>query len=249
MPVGPPSPEAPLSPEMKAPRSFVPDYVRWVGMANRVAPTIIGGPAVTAAPEPLFRRTGATYALAGQGEASFPVFLEELQAKATSFEAAGLIWREGDAIRCNPMDLSGHDRGIDWSFIDLAKYKRPYMAHGLVTKSGCAHQCAFCDAHWTSPRVPRPRPGGDRRRHPSRRPGLQAPPQRVHADRRLLQPAGRLGQGALRGDHPVEARLGFAAVIEPTADLDGELCRLMVRAGCTMHWTEIWQKTLKMYIS
>jgi radical SAM superfamily enzyme YgiQ (UPF0313 family) len=222
--------------DMKSPRSFVPDYVRWVGMASKVAPTIIGGPAVTAAPEPLLRRTGATYALAGQGEASFPVFLEELQAKAARFQAAGLIWRDGDgAIQCNPMDLSGHARGIDWSVIDRAKYQQRYMAHGLVTKSGCAHECAFCDAHWTSgPAFCARDPEAivDNIRRDARDYQLNRC-EYMLIDACFNQPvawAKSLCEAIIRS----KIKIGFAAVVEPTADLDAELCRLMVRAGSTM---------------
>ncbi len=257
--------------DMASPRSFVPDHVRWVGMANRAAPTIIGGPAVTAAPEALFRRTGATYAMAGQGEASFPVFLEELQAGATSFTAAGLIWRDrsgaaqvgrsgeaaatsnsgaaqvgrsgeaaatknsSDALRRNPLDLSGHDRGIDWSVIDVAKYQRPYMAHGLVTKSGCAHQCAFCDAHWTSGpsfRAREPEAIVDNVRRDAKDYRLTRC-EYMLIDACFNQPAGwakQVCEALIRSG----LKVGFAAVVEPTADLDDELCRLMVRAGCTV---------------
>jgi radical SAM superfamily enzyme YgiQ (UPF0313 family) len=221
--------------DMKAPRSFVPDHVRRVGMASKVAPTIIGGPAVSAAPEALFRATGATYAMAGQGESSFPVFLRELASGATTFQAAGLIWREGDAIRRNAVDLTGHPRGIDWSVIDVARYKRPYMAHGLVTKSGCAHRCAFCDAHRTSgseflPREPEAIVDNVRR---------DAKDHRLNTSEYMLidacfnQPidwAKEVCEAIIRSG----LKIGWAAVVEPTADLDRELCRLMVRAGNTM---------------
>lgn len=221
--------------DLKAPRSFVPDHVRWVGMANGFAPTIIGGPAVSAAPEALLRRTGATYAMAGQGETSFPVFLRELAAGATSFAAAGLLWRDGDTIRRNAVDLSGHTRGIDWSVIDRPKYQRPYLAHGLITKSGCAHRCAFCDAHRTSGST-------FLTREPEviveeiRREALEYRLNRAEymlIDACFNQPVGwakQLCEAIIRS----RIKVAFGAVVEPTADLDRELCRLMVRAGSTM---------------
>ncbi len=221
--------------DMKAARSFVPDYVRWVRMASQVAPTLIGGPAVSSAPEPLLRATGATYAMTGQGETSFPVFLRELEAGASTFSAAGLIWREGETLRRNPPDLSGHARGIDWSFIDLAKYKRPYMAHGLVTKTGCAHRCAFCDAPWTAGTTfltREPEAIVEDLRRDARDYQLNTS-EYMLIDTCFNQPLGwakQVCEAIIRSG----LKVGWAAVVEPTPDLDRELCRLMVRAGNTI---------------
>jgi hypothetical protein len=63
--------------------------------------------------------------MAGQGENSFPNFLQELASGARAFTAAGMIWRDGEEVHRNPMELTGHKRGLDWSVIDKAKYKRP----------------------------------------------------------------------------------------------------------------------------
>ena len=102
--------------------NFVPDYVRWVEMANRVGPTIIGGSAVMSMPDALYERTEATWALAGQGDKAFPLFLEELREGRTSFTTPGILWRENGTIHRNPGLFDGYkeDGRIEWSAIDRA---------------------------------------------------------------------------------------------------------------------------------
>jgi radical SAM superfamily enzyme YgiQ (UPF0313 family) len=221
--------------DTKSPRSFVADYVRWVGMAREVAPTIIGGPAVTAAPVPLFQRTGADWAMTGQGETSFPVFLEEFSSRATTFTASGLMWRDGDAVRSNPPDFSGHKRGLDWSVIDRAKYKRPFMSRGLLTKSGCAHRCAFCDAPATAGshfllREPAEIVEDIRRDAADYKLNKQ---EYMMIDPCFNQPLG-WAKSLLEAIIRCGVKVRFSAIVEPTGDIDREFCQLLVKAGCTM---------------
>ncbi len=219
-------------------RDFVPDYVRWVGMANEAAPTIIGGSAVMAAPEALLRHTGATYALDGQGERAFPGFLEELGAGRTDgFEAPGLLWREGDEIRRNPGAFDGYrGRGtIDWEAIDHRRYRGRAMSCCVITKTGCPHRCTFCDAGATFGPTFVPR----------------APEEIVEDLRRDADEWGfhRLDYILIDAcfNEPVdwakellealarfERKILFTAIVEPTPTVDRELIRLLVRAGCGM---------------
>jgi len=129
-------------------KDFVPDYVSWVGMANEVAPTIIGGSAVMTMPEELFERVGATYGMIGQGDEAFPRFLNEFQAGATSFQTPGVMWRESGRIRRNPGLLPGYANGgtMDWNAIDVNRYRKSQTSACVITKTGCPHDCLFCDA-------------------------------------------------------------------------------------------------------
>ena len=220
--------------DMRKPLSFVADHVRRVAMALEVAPVVIGGPAVTAAPEALFRRTGATWAIAGHAERGFPQFLEEVATGATSFTTPGLLWREGDAIRVHPPDLAGHTAGIDWSVIDRKKYARSFMAHGLVTKSGCDHACTFCDARVTDgPFTPRDpdaivedivREAREYRLNRREYFFIDACfNQPLDWAKRVLEAIARSG-----------VKVAFSCIVEPTPDLDAEFCRLLRRAGNLM---------------
>ncbi len=129
-------------------KGFVPDYVRWVKIANRFAPTIIGGSAVMSMPEEIFERLSSTYAMVGQGDKAFPMFLEELPKRSSGFKTPGLMWWENDSIRCNEGLLNGYNDGgtIDWSVIDLKRYKKSFFNGCVITKTGCPHRCLFCDA-------------------------------------------------------------------------------------------------------
>jgi len=221
--------------DLQSPRSFVAEYVQFVQAATTVAPTIIGGAAVTSAGIPLYQRTGATYAMTGQGERAFPRFLEELARGVTTFTAPGLMWREGSQVRHNPPEFLAHPRGIDWSWIDTAKYRKSFMSYGLITKTGCAHRCSFCDAFNTSgssfyPREPEVIIEELRRDiaeyRLNRREFMMIDPcfnQPLAWGKRLLEAIIRSG-----------IKIRFSAIIEPTPDLDREYCELLVRAGNTM---------------
>ena len=216
---------------------FVPDYVRWVGMANRVSPTIIGGSAVMSAPEALHARTGATWALAGQGDKAFPLFLEELAAGCTSFTAPGILWRESGAVRRNPGLFDGYkgDGRIEWSVVDRARYKKPYMKSCVLTKTGCPHRCQFCDVgrSFGEQFVPRePEAIVEDLRRDAREYGMHRGDYFL-VDALFNQPvdwAKRLCEALVRFEHTVL----FYAVLEPTPDFDRELATLMRRAGCLM---------------
>ncbi len=220
--------------DIRAPVSYVGDHVRRVAAAARVAPTLIGGPAVTAAPEALFRRTAATWAWTGQAERGFARFLEEVAAGATAFTSPGVMWREGEAIRAHPPDLSGHDRGIDWSVIDRKRYARPFMASGLVTKTGCDHGCTFCDARVTSGRYAWREPEAivedlvreAREYRLNRREYFLIDAcfnQPIDWAKRVLEAIARCG-----------VKVRFSCLVEPTPDLDAEFCHLLRRAGNLM---------------
>ncbi len=217
--------------------NFVPDYVRWVKLASRVSPTIIGGSAVMVMPEALYDRTGATWALSGQGDKAFPMFLEELQDGRTSFTTPGILWRENGTIHRNPGLFDGYrgDGRIEWSAIDRERYKKPYMKSCVLTKSGCPHRCLFCDVKrsFGEQFVPRdPEAIIEDLRRDAREYGMHRGDYFL-VDALFNQPvdwAKRVCEALIRFEHEVL----FYAVIEPTSDFDRELAGLMRRAGCVM---------------
>lgn len=233
--------------DMLDPVSLVPAYERWVALAHTHGPTIIGGSAVMAAPEALYQRTGATWALVGQGDVAFPMFLDELASGRTDgFRTPGLMWREDGQVRSNPGLCDGYasDGRIDWSAVDMARYRKPYMNHCVLTKTGCPHRCLFCDARATFgptfvPREPEViieelrRNARERKMH--RRDW-------IFVDAIFNQPADwakRVCEALIGFEH----RIVFYAIAEPTADFDLELARLMRRAGCLMVTTLLGSAT------
>ena len=222
------------------PEDFVSDYARWVGMANEFAPTIIGGSAVMTMPEELFMRVGATYAMVGQGDRAFSDFLKEFQNGVTNFETPGLMWRDGGRIRQITGILNGYLHGgtMDWSVIDLKRYKKSYMSYCVITKTGCPHNCLFCDAKVSFGESWAPREPGvileDLRRN-----AMEYKLNRLNChfiDAFFNEPldwAKRLLEAIIQS----EMKIIFSVIIEPTANIDRELARLLRRAGCGMATT------------
>jgi len=218
-------------------RFFIPEYAALVAQANQVAPTVVGGTALMAMPERVFEASGASYGLCGEGVRSFVPWLEELAAGATSFETPGAMWREGDATHMNAHEILGYgaEGRIDWSWMDLARYRKGDMPASVITKTGCAHRCLFCDANQ--------RFGG---RFLARDPEIIVEDllhdASEYGHNRYLyffidpcfnQPldwAKQLCEAIIRA----EIKLGYTALVEPTADMDQELVDLMKRSGCIM---------------
>jgi radical SAM superfamily enzyme YgiQ (UPF0313 family) len=216
---------------------FVPDYKRWVSLANNKAPTIIGGSAVMSMPEALFEHLGATYAIDGQADKALVFFLDELKKEGTDFKTPGLLWRKGNAVCRNSGDLSGYPRGgtMDWSSIDFSRYRKQYFNSCVITKTGCPYRCLFCDAgasfgtSW-APREP------------------EAIIEDLHRDAReygfhrldyffidaLFNEPVSWAKSFLEALIRSGPKICYSAVIEPTATIDRELARLMRRAGCGM---------------
>lgn len=217
-------------------KGFVADYVRWVKIANKSAPTIIGGSAVMSMPEEIFQRVSSTYAMVGQGDKAFPMFLEEFKNRTSGFKTPGLMWRENDSIRCNKGLLNGYTKGgtIDWSVIDLKRYKKSYFNSCVITKTGCPHRCLFCDAgasfgtSWV-PREP------EAILEDLRRDAKEYKLNRLDyffIDALFNEPltwAKELLETIIRS----ELKICFSAVIEPT-NIDREFARLLRQAGCLM---------------
>lgn len=219
------------------PRSFVPDYRRWIAQANTVAPTIVGGPAFTAMPAALFSLLGASYGLAGQADRELVAFISELATGARRFVTPGVVWREGPAVLRNPPRLDGYgDRGsIPWSALDLARYRRGPVAAAVITKTGCAHRCLFCDATRCfgplfAPREPE-RIVEDLRRD-ARDHQLNRYPYSF-IDVCFNEPP-RWAKLVLEAIARSGLRIRFRALLAPTATIDRELVGLLRRAGCLM---------------
>lgn len=218
---------------------FVPDYIRWVGQAKEVAPVIIGGSAVIAAPEQLLKATGADWAMAGQGDRALPMFLAEIEGGTDAdFETPGLLWRQDGGIRRNPGLFDGYPgaRGsIDWESFDAPRYRGRAMNCCVVTKVGCPHRCLFCDAHETfgaeyAPRSPEAIVE-DLRRDAAERDAHRL--DYIFIDACFNEPLDWCKE-VLEALINYEREVLFTAIVEPTATVDRELIQLLGRAGCGM---------------
>ena len=113
--------------------------------ARRGQHTVLGGPAFSTFPKAMLDFMGAGTGIAGQAEDSLPRLVETLES-ALDASIPGLVWRDGERIRCNPPVLPGY-AGVrpDWSRIDHRPYRRSMFQAAVVIRSGCAYRCSYCD--------------------------------------------------------------------------------------------------------
>lgn len=112
------------------------------------ASIVLGGPATTILPEELIRYTGASWAVLGDGEVSFPRLVAALSGEQTPNQIPGIAWLEDDVFRKNPYSLSRSSyRSLIPSFhrwIDIHAYSTMSSTVPIRTKRGCPFQCVFC---------------------------------------------------------------------------------------------------------
>jgi len=117
-------------------------------------PLIIGGPHVAAVGSQVLVRTAADFAMRGEAEVAFLIFLEELGKKYPDFSRVpNLLWRTEDGeIKENEnapfiTDLDSLPFP-DFSEFKLHKYSY-YDSHTmpLITSRGCPYNCNYCSVH------------------------------------------------------------------------------------------------------
>jgi radical SAM superfamily enzyme YgiQ (UPF0313 family) len=221
---------------MGAPLYHVPDYQRWVAIANRHAPTVIGGSAFTSYPHEMMSSIRPTYGIIGQAEKTFGRFVGELEAGARAFETPGVHWWEGGQLRANPGLFDGYAGcgRINWDLIDRRRYQRSRIPSAVITKSGCPYRCLICDVHVTcGPRcIPRdPDEIVDELLENQRRWGL---------NRHLYKFVDSVFNWPLDWAKTVlekiissGLRIGYSATVYPHR-VDREFVRLLRRSGCLM---------------
>jgi anaerobic magnesium-protoporphyrin IX monomethyl ester cyclase len=120
----------------------------------------VGGPHVSAVPErTLALFPGFDYGVVGEGERSYPELIARLAAGDDPRGVAGLVHRDGDAVRANPpapyLDGEELDRLPEpaWDLVpdfplrfqpNVFNYRATPVA-SVVTSRGCPFSCTFCD--------------------------------------------------------------------------------------------------------
>ncbi|MEW6516280.1 MAG: radical SAM protein [candidate division FCPU426 bacterium] len=133
---------------------------RHLEIAKRVQPravTAVGGYHPSGDPQgTLAALPQADFGLAGEAELGFPAFLAALDSSHPAFASVpNLIWRDGSAIRVNPVQVVEKLDEIPfpaWDLMDPRSY--PEAPHGAFFKSfptapiictrGCPFSCTFC---------------------------------------------------------------------------------------------------------
>jgi radical SAM superfamily enzyme YgiQ (UPF0313 family) len=130
------------------PRGYIAEAAAMSGTCRRHsdAPLIIGGPAVSIAPEQMRKRLRADYAITGDGEEALADLLTGLADGGAACRSARL-GPESEAACSAPhriSDLDGLSLAEIGRWIDLRPYLRRGSPMPVQSKRGCAFECTYC---------------------------------------------------------------------------------------------------------
>jgi radical SAM superfamily enzyme YgiQ (UPF0313 family) len=128
-------------------RSFLPELEAQLRAIREWsdAPVVLGGVGFSIFAESIVRRTGVEYGVLGDGEVAIPALLSALRGSVPFADVPGLIWRDGDHVRCNPPAWPSEVRvPTSRSFVDNRTYFRRGGQIGIETKRGCDRTCIYC---------------------------------------------------------------------------------------------------------
>lgn len=133
---------------MLHPISYLRDAVDLINEIRRLSdcPIVLGGSAVSLAPEAILRLSKADYIVVSDGEEPFRVLLECLESKKNPSQIPGV----GSIINgcfhlAAPVltEFSGQTPDIG-RWVDTSLYQRIGAAYNIQTKRGCRRHCVYC---------------------------------------------------------------------------------------------------------
>jgi len=115
---------------------------------------VMGGAHVSCDPEGVLKSPSVDYVVLGEGEARFPLLLEQIgKEKAKNIEKIdGIGYRNDREIQINPLqnfiqDLDSLPHPAR-ELLDLDRYRmRKKRSTMIITSRGCPHGCAYCSGH------------------------------------------------------------------------------------------------------
>ncbi|UCG16726.1 MAG: B12-binding domain-containing radical SAM protein [Phycisphaerales bacterium] len=122
--------------------------------------TVVGGADMTTDPVAAMRHFGpdCDYGFAGEGEIHFPVMLQEIESKRTSFDnVPGAVWRHNGRVVANPPFLAPDLDALGVPALDLLRpdtypeaqqgaFFEKFPICPIITTRGCPFRCRFCAA-------------------------------------------------------------------------------------------------------
>ncbi len=117
-------------------------------------PVVMGGAHVSCDPEGVLRSPFVNYVILGEGEIRFPLLLEQIEkGKPENIEKIdGIGYRTDGEIQINPLqnfiqDLDSLPHPAR-ELLNLDRYRmRKKRSTMIITSRGCPHGCAYCSAH------------------------------------------------------------------------------------------------------
>ncbi|MFQ5639478.1 MAG: B12-binding domain-containing radical SAM protein [bacterium] len=134
-----------------SPIFYLPDIKKIIALCRKLAdtPIIVGGSAISVAPEPVLGYLEADYAVAGDGEEAFVGILNGLRNGNGTTLPAGVLYRnKNESITLSSpvwnKDLDHYPAPQLWRWIDYKRYAGYGTAMPVQTKRGCAFKCIYC---------------------------------------------------------------------------------------------------------
>jgi radical SAM superfamily enzyme YgiQ (UPF0313 family) len=141
--------------DMRHPVCYFPDDKELMLLLREVspAPVILGGSGFSIMAQPLMAYLEADFGVVGEGEESFLTFLSVYQSHRNWEEVPGLVWRQGESWRCNPV---ARIRDLETLPPPALEYFTPRLYHevegsaklpGMIpvqSRRGCPMKCIYC---------------------------------------------------------------------------------------------------------
>ncbi|HUL20796.1 MAG TPA: radical SAM protein [Thermodesulfobacteriota bacterium] len=131
------------------------EIARIIKQGDRKKIVVMGGAHVSCDPEGVLQSPSVDYVILGEGEVRFPLLLEQIgEGKARNIQGIdGVGYRDNGEIRINPLrnfiqDLDSLPQPAR-DLLDLDRYRlRKKRSTMMITSRGCPHGCAYCSAHF-----------------------------------------------------------------------------------------------------
>jgi len=131
------------------------EIARIIKQGDRKKIVVMGGAHVSCDPEGVLQSPSVDYVILGEGEVRFPLLLEQIgEGKARNIQGIdGVGYRDNGEIRINPLrnfiqDLDSITQPAR-DLLDLDRYRlRKKRSTMMITSRGCPHGCAYCSAHF-----------------------------------------------------------------------------------------------------
>jgi radical SAM superfamily enzyme YgiQ (UPF0313 family) len=128
----------------------IPQIARIIERVRKVsnAPALLGGTAFTTFPTRVLQAVQAEWGIAGDDLEQRARFVRSLADGQPDLTVPGLVYHDaGGRVVENPFRTVGYRnvRFDNWDLIDFHAYRKGYWQAGVVTRTGCPEQCAFCD--------------------------------------------------------------------------------------------------------
>lgn len=128
--------------------SYLPEVVELMREIRKLTDckVVLGGSAVSLAPEAILRLLDADYVVVSDGEEPFRSLLEAIGNKTDPAAIPGVGFLVNESFHLMPPQLSGfgEQRPDVGRWVDMAPYRKIGAAYNVQAKRGCRRHCVYC---------------------------------------------------------------------------------------------------------